>query len=76
MYTYDELTFYVTGANISGIMEQKGEIAINDDDELTSFIGVQLDLYKAAEDCASLDGTDYPVWHDWIQNALLKEYGE
>ena len=75
MYTYDELTFYVTAANISGIMEQKGDIAISDDNELTNFIGKQYGLYKEALDLCE-KSTEYPYWPDWISAALLKEYGE
>ena len=74
MYTYDEVVSYVTAANIAGYMENEGVIYVPDDDDLTQFIGKQLEIYNSAVECASLGGKEYPIWHDWISDALLKEY--
>ena len=75
MYNHDDLVFIVTAANIAGQLESARYIVLDSDEELTDFITAQYDLYTTAVECAYLDDTEYPIWSDWISDALVKEYG-
>ena len=72
MFYHDEMIDIVSAANISGHMESSGKIAISDDEELLNFITRNLDAYKDQHDNG---GEDTGNWYDWIEAALLKEYG-
>lgn len=73
MLNRDELEMLVTGANISGYMEEKGMIAVGDDTELTSFLLEQIDVFEA--DANGEPWWDRPPWHDFIDCKLREQYG-
>ena len=65
-YTSDDIIFFVTAANIAGYLECEGEIMIDNDAELADFIGRKYDEYNVS--------TDFPVWEEFIEAALVREY--
>jgi hypothetical protein len=65
-YSKDDLVSIVTGANIAGYMEQRGEITVNDDEELTEFLTSQYELYRSEHSDED--------WFEFIKNALLQHY--
>ena len=76
MYNTDDLIHIVSGANMAGYLESKNEIYIyGDAEELTDFLVEQYTSYVSAIDCATAENAEYPVWFDWICDALITKYG-
>ena len=71
--TRDEVVFIVTGANMAGYMEHANKIAIDDDDQLTSFLLKEYDEWseKYLDDRLS----EYDMfWNCYIERRLMEEY--
>ena len=74
----EELMDIVSAANIAGHMEHAKKICLPDDEELMLFIEKQMPLYASAVNTAldeNPDDTGLFNWYDWIEDALLREYG-
>ena len=69
MYTRDDLTFFVSAANIAGYLEGQEKIIVMTDEELLEFIEQQYGYYRAR---AALGLR--PIWFDQIATALEKEF--
>lgn len=68
-YTRDDLTFFVSAANMAGNLEAHEEIVIDSDDELLEFIEHQYGYYRAK---AALGL--HPDWFIQVDAALRKEF--
>ena len=68
-YTRDDLSFFVSAANIAGALEALEIIAIISDDELLEFIEHQYEHYRAT---AALGL--HPDWFVQVSTALQKEF--
>lgn len=64
-----ELVDIVSAANIAGHMEHAGTICLPDDEELLYEIQREYEKYCAA------DIPDDENWYDWIEDALVRDYG-
>lgn len=75
----EELLDIVSAANIAGHMEHAGTIELTDDEELMLFIEKQMPLYAEYSDDLMEryidDSRMWGNWYDWIEDALLREYG-
>lgn len=59
-------------------MEHAEKIALPNDEELLFFIEKQMPLYESAINTAldeNPDDAELFNWYDWIEDALLREYG-
>lgn len=76
---YEELLDIVSAANIAGYMEHAEKIYLPGDDELLDFIEQEMPRYASAVNTAldeNPDDTGLFNWYDWIEDALLREYGK
>lgn len=72
--TRDEVVFIVTGANMAGYMEHANKIAIDDDDQLTSFLLKEYDTWDEKSGNDTLSEYDM-FWNCYIERRLMEEYG-
>lgn len=74
----NELIDIVSAANIAGHMEKAGAISLPDDETLLLIIEQEMESYASAVSTAlgeDPDADDCFNWHDWIADALIREYG-
>ena len=75
---YEELLDIVSAANIAGHMEHAERIVLGDDEQLLELIEQEMPRYASAVETAideNPNDAELFNWYDWIEAALLREYG-